>query len=197
MTLKEKYTIKNKKRMKQCVFLYSILIIFLVMYSTLARYEKTSEGYTKIAVADWKISLNGQELTSDKNELKDTIKLIPITNKDETNPNKIKPGQEGFFDITIDPTGTEVSFDYEIALNEEQSILPEGFEITKYSISGEDEEKKWSENKKLTGTIGLGNDGTFGEEDIKKIRYYWKWKDEIYEEAEYKIIADVKVEQVI
>lgn len=197
MTLKEKYTIKNKKRMKQFIFLYSILIIFLVMYSTLARYEKTSEGYTKIAVANWKILLNGQELTSDKNELKDTIKLIPTTNKDETNPNKIKPGQEGYFDIEINPIGTEVSFKYEVALNEEQSILPEGFEITKYSISGEDEEKNWSENKKLTGTIGLGNDGTFGEEDIKKIRYYWKWKDEIYEEAEYKIIADVKVEQVI
>ena len=165
MTLKEKYTIKNKKRIKQFIFLYSILVIFFVMYSSFAKYEKTSEGYTQIAVANWKISLNGNDLTSNNSTLTDAITLIPTTDIDENNPTKIKPGQTGHFDIEINPTDTEVSFWYQVTLDLTNSVLPDGLNISSYSLDGGTTINALPPNNILSNTVYLQR-VTYNELDI-------------------------------
>lgn len=197
MTLKEKYTIKNKKRIKQFIFLYSILVIFFVMYSTLAKYEDTSEGYTKIAVANWKIALNGKELTSSNNTLTDSITLIPTTKINENNPSKIKPGQTGYFDIEIDPTGTEVSFWYQVSLDLVNSVLPRGLNILSYSLDGGITSNTLPEDNTLSNTVSLGSKDMFTDSDVQRIRYYWNWESGEGEASTYTIIANVKVKQVL
>lgn len=206
MTLKEKYTIKNKKRIKQFIFLYSILVIFFVMYSTLAKYEDTSEGYTKIAVANWKIALNGKELTSSSNTLTDSITLIPTTDEngndlttdiDENTPIKIKPGQTGYFDIEIDPTGTEVSFWYQVSLDLVNSVLPRGLNILSYSLDGGITSNTLPEDNTLSNTVSLGSKDMFTDSDVQRIRYYWNWESGEGEASTYTIIANVKVKQVL
>lgn len=197
MTLKEKYTIKNKKRIKQFIFLYSILAIFFVMYSTLAKYEDTSEGYIKIAVANWKIALNGKELTSSNNTLTDSITLIPTTKINENNPSKIKPGQTGYFDIEIDPTGTEVSFWYQVSLDLVNSVLPRGLNILSYSLDGGITSNTLPEDNTLSNTVSLGSKDMFTDSDVQRIRYYWNWESGEGEASTYTIIANVKVKQVL
>lgn len=206
MTLKEKYTIKNKKRIKQFIFLYSILVIFFVMYSTLAKYEDTSEGYTKIAVANWKIALNGKELTSSSNTLTDSITLIPTTDEngndlttdiDENTPIKIKPGQTGYFDIKIDPTGTEVSFSYQVSLDLMNSVLPRGLNISSYSLDGGTTSNMLPENKTVSNTVLLGNNGIFIDSDVQRIRYYWSWNRDEVGDTSYTIVTNVEVKQVL
>lgn len=199
MTLKEKYTIKNKKRIKQFIFLYSILVIFFVMYSSFAKYEKTSEGYTQIAVANWKISLNGNDLTSNNSTLTDAITLIPTTDIDENNPTKIKPGQTGHFDIEINPTDTEVSFWYQVTLDLTNSVLPDGLNISSYSLDGGTTINALPPNNILSNTVPLGDNGIFAESDVQRIRYYWSWNDEDEDEGNiaYTIIANVEVKQVL
>lgn len=206
MTLKEKYTIKNKKRIKQFIFLYSILVIFFVMYSTLAKYEDTSEGYTKIAVANWKIALNGKELTSSSNTLTDSIILIPTTDENgndlttdinENTPIKIKPGQTGYFDIEIDPTGTEVSFSYQVSLDLTNSVLPNGLNISTYSLDGGVTSNTLPEDNTLNNTVSLGNNDIFTDSDIQRIRYYWNWESDEGGDTAYTIIANVELKQVL
>lgn len=197
MTLKEKYTIKNKKRIKQFIFLYSILAIFFVMYSTLAKYEDTSEGYIKIAVANWKIALNGKELTSSNNTLTDSITLIPTTKINENNPSKIKPGQTGYFDIEIDPTGTEVSFWYQVSLDLVNSVLPRGLNILSYSLDGGITSNTLPKDNTLSNTVSLGSKDMFTDSDVQRIRYYWNWESGEGEASTYTIIANVKVKQVL
>lgn len=206
MTLKEKYTIKNKKRLKQFIFLYSILVIFFVIYSTLARYENTAEGYTKIAVANWEIALNGKELTASSNALTDSITLIPTTDEngndltidiDESTPIKIKPGQAGYFDIEIDPTGTEVSFWYQVTLDLANSVLPSNLNILSYSLGEDTNKNTLPENKTLSNTVSLGNNAIFTGNDVQKIRYYWSWDSEEEEDNAYTIVANVEVKQVL
>lgn len=197
MTLKEKYTIKNKKRIKQFIFLYSILAIFFVMYSTLAKYEDTSEGYIKIAVANWKIALNGKELTSSNNTLIDSITLIPTTKINENNPSKIKPGQTGYFDIEIDPTGTEVSFWYQVSLDLVNSVLPRGLNILSYSLDGGITFNTLPKDNTLSNTVSLGSKDMFTDSDVQRIRYYWNWESGEGEASTYTIIANVKVKQVL
>lgn len=197
MTLKEKYTIKNKKRMRQFIFLYSILAIFFVMYSSLAKYERTSEGYTKIAVANWKIALNGKELTSNSNTLTDSITLIPTTDIDANNPTKIKPGQTGYFDIEIDPTDTEVSFWYQVTLDLTNSVLPSGLSISSYSLDGGTTTNTLPANNILSNTVSLGGNDIFTDSDVQTIRYYWSWANGDEGDTAYTIIANVELKQVL
>lgn len=181
MTLKEKYTIKNKKRMPQFIFLYSILVVFFAMYSSLAKYEKISEGFVKIAVAQWNIALNGKRLTScNNNILEDSIVLIPAAD-----------AEDAYFDITIDPTGTEVSFEYQVALE-----LPDGFHISSYSLDGGATRSPLPENNTLNSTVPLGGRSMFTDGDIQTIRYYWA-DDEDENTAVYTIAANVEVKQVL
>lgn len=206
MTLKEKYTIKNKKRIKQFIFLYSILVIFFIMYSTFAKYENSSEGYTKIAVANWKMALNGKELTSSSNTLTDSITLIPTTdengndlttNIDESTTIKIKPGQTGYFDIEIDPTGTEVSFSYQVSLDLTNSVLPNELNILSYSLDDGVTSNTLPEDNTLSNTVSLGDNGIFTDSDIQRIRYYWSWESGNEGDTAYTIVANVEIKQVL
>lgn len=197
MTLKEKYTIKNKKRIKEFIFLYSILVIFFGVYSSFAKYEKTSEGYTKIAVANWKIALNGKELTSNSSTLIDSITLIPTTNIDENNPTKIKAGQTGYFDIEINPTDTEVSFWYQVTLDLTNSVLPSGLNISSYSLDNGTTINALPSNNTLSNTVPLGDNGIFLESDIQRIRYYWSWDGEDTGDKAYTIVANVELKQAL
>lgn len=204
MTLKEKYTIKNKKRIKQFIFLYSILVIFFVIYSTFAKYENRSEGYTKIAVANWNISLNGKLLTNNNATLVDSIKLIPTTgidnigtNSDGNNSIKIKPGQAGYFDIEIDPTDTEVSLWYRITLDLSNSNLPEGLSISSYSLNMGNTTIALPDDNTVSNEILLDGKDKLTNDDMQVIRYYWSWDEGDEGDAAYTIVINVELKQIL
>lgn len=196
MTLKEKYTTKNKKRIKQFIVFYSILVIFLVIYSSFAKYDTTLDGHTNIAIANWKIVLNGQELTNSNNTLTNKIVLTPETNIDETDPTKIKPEQTGYFDIEINPADTEVSFVYQITLDTQNSELPETFKIKTYSINNE-APVSLPDTNIVNNTVYLGGKNIFTSADTQTIRFYWSWESGDYVEQKYTLIANVEVKQVL
>ncbi len=194
MTLKEKYTIKNKKRAKQFIIFYSFLVIFFILYSSFARYEKASEGYIKATIANWKIALNGEELTSDNNTIENKITLIPTINIDENEPTKIKSGQAGYFDIEIDPTDTEVSFWYQITLD--LTNIPSNLNITSYSIN-DGAISDLPNTNLVSSTVSLEGKNIFTSSDKQTIKFFWNWPSGDYEEEEYTINANVEVKQVL
>lgn len=199
MTLKEKYTIKNKKRMKQFIFLYSVLVIFFAVYSSLAKYEKKSEGYIKIAVANWKIALNGKELAENNNVLTDSIVLIPTTYIDAENPLKVMPGQSGYFDIEINPADTEVSFSYQITLELANNASSSGFSISSYSLDDGTNVYPLPDDKTVSDTVSLDGRDRLTEDDVRTVRYYWSWdiEDDKISNIAYTITAHVKAKQII
>lgn len=196
MTLKEKYTIKNgnKSRIKQFIFICSIVVLFFLLYSSFARYEHISEGYAKVELANWKFMLNGQNLTSIQSELPDTITLIPTTNIDENNPSKIKPGQTGYFDIEINPTDTEVSFEYKITID--TSKLPQTLTINSYSIN-DGEEIELSAEKKINNTVFLEGKNIFTSNDTQKIRCFWSWTGDSTDAEVGTVVVNVELEQYL
>ncbi len=72
--------------------------------STYARYEGTYKGTDSVAIANWKVKVNGQESTS--------LTLDFVVNEN-TNvvDNKIAPGTTAKATATIDLTGTETAVD--------------------------------------------------------------------------------------
>lgn len=196
MTLKEQYTIKNKRRIKQFIFLYSILVLFLTLYSSsFAKYEKETEGYLKAEVANWNMMLNDKKLTS-KNTEGFTINVISTTNKNENSEDKIIPGQNGYFDIVIDPTDTEVSFEYEITLDLKK--FPESLKITSYSINtGDPIALQYEDTIILSDNVLLNERNIFTSDDKQTIRFFWTWNDEFNNIGSYEMGVNVELQQYL
>ena len=195
MTLNEKYYMGKKIRLQNIIFLIIVVALFFLLYSSLAKYTYISDGSTKIEVANWKILLNGKEVANEENILNDVIILIPDTNIDELKPNKVKPGQEGHFDIDINPASTEVSIEYDINLILEN--LPKGMILSGYSINSG--EINSIIDHKISGRIELNDSEYLSEDDSQKIRVFWKWNegDNAGAMQDYSISVELSLRQII
>lgn len=175
MNLRQRYRIKGRRRVTRFLLMYSLLVFFLLFYSTFARYTTVVEDAPNIEIANWEIKINENKVV-DGETLSNIIQLIPNATTQTTTNNKLAPGQNGYFDITINPEGTEVSIEYLIEL--ETSNLPKGLEVTTYEILETGITKK-IENNNITGEINLSNDIIHGFKitNMKTIRVYWSWKE--------------------
>ena len=127
MNLKERYKSSGKKRKFKFFVFYLLLATFLIFYSTYSRYTTIEEGQPKAYIANWKVKINNEDITN-KQTLSNMITLVPDTSRETTTDNKLAPGKTGFFDIIIDPTGTEVAIEYTI--NFDITNLPTGIILT-------------------------------------------------------------------
>lgn len=193
MTLKERYFLKGKIGY---VFFFSFLTLFFVLCFTIAKYEKFLELHTSVEIANWNIMLNEKPLTSASNTLENSIILVPTTNVDSANPKKIKPGQSGYFDIQINPNGTEVSIEYKIAIDLANSNLPEHLTISTYSING-GVVTALPSDKSVSGSILLSGLSKFSSANTQTIRYFWNWNDEGMDITSYSIAINVELKQYI
>ena len=68
----------------------------------------------------WNIKVNNTDVTNDESKSY-TIDTINLMNSQNVKEGKIAPGTKGNFQITIDPTYTQVSFRFDIIINSEES----------------------------------------------------------------------------
>lgn len=173
MSLRERYKTKSTKRLTSFLFFYLFLTSFFAFYNTLAKYSTIVEDVPTVDIAKWNIMVNNEE-TIEGQTLTNTIKLIPNDSQTTAN-NKLAPGQEGYFDIIINPEGTEVSIEYTVQVN--TTTLHPDISLTQYSIL-EDNITKNYENKEITGNIELTeNSSALTVNEKKTIRIYWEWPE--------------------
>ena len=195
MNLKQRYKSKSKRRIFRFLGFYSILAFFLLFYNTFARYTTVVQNESKVAIANWHISINNNNILN-SGTLTNTIELIPTTQT--TTDNKLAPGQSGYFDISINPEGTDVGIQYIInfdTTNIPTGILLDTYEILENGITGR------IENSKIEGEINLQQMQQLTSSEKKTIRVYWKWSETSTEiptgEEKYKIQATITVKQKI
>lgn len=117
---------------------FKILLAFMslglslcFMSNTYSRYVADTTGNVEMLFAKWQILVNEDDIT---NNSASSIVLNPIIDKnDYVSNNKIAPSSTGYFDIDIDPSNVEVSFNYSINLDIVNENIPD-FRFTKYSI---------------------------------------------------------------
>lgn len=198
MNLRERYKSKSKKRLSGFVLFYSFISLILIFYSSFARYTTIAEGTETVAIANWKIMINGTNI-SDVENVSKVITLVPDSSNQTTKDNKIAPGKSGHFDITLNPAGTEVSIEYTITI--ETTNLPSGITLTNYEIV-ETGVNQTLTNNTITGEITLTDTAQeLTESDTKTIRIYWNWdeNDTIIPDVttNYNIVVTAKVQQKI
>ena len=159
-----------------------VLIVFIIfafalsiVSNTYSRYVAAAEENIDLALANWQILLNNEDITSSSSSI-GIINPVILENENVAN-NKLAPSSKGYFDIDIDASSVELSFNYNITINKNDKL--DDLIITKYKLieEGTDpEEVDYTDvvNNEINGTINYSEENT-----IKpfKIRVFFEWFD--------------------
>lgn len=212
MSLHDRYSAHNEKSVKQRMVIAIVCLLavsfFFLCYS-FARYAANWDGGLNASIAQWKIKVNGVALTASSEAGGFSVDLIPDPDTDiiPEHPDKIKAGQKGYFDIVIDPTGTEVSFSYSVSVDMEKSKLPSSMTIDGCTVTVGERVVKQVEFKDGAKPI-VGDDailpdgGIFTDGNNVTVRFDWTWADgaaddDFDEFGDYGIAVSVSVLQYI
>lgn len=124
-----------KQKIKILLVLVSISLTLGLMSNTYSRYIVDATGDVEVKFTKWQILVNNNDITSNNSS---SIDLVPVMEDNENiAPNTIAPSSKGYFDIDIDPSNTELSFDYTISLQVLNTDIPD-LMITKYALLNSD-----------------------------------------------------------
>ena len=81
MTLDEKYLYRSRKSRTNLI-LYVVIAIFFIITVTIARYESNSTVNSKIQIAKWNISINGEKISTNQSIISTQMPITKDTSSD-------------------------------------------------------------------------------------------------------------------
>lgn len=105
-----------RKRKKIIIIIVIIICCFTYLHNkiTYTSYESEINGNLEAEIADWKIKVNNTLISNSENQSIDIDTIEWET--DHTMEGTASPGTGGIITITIDPTTTQVPFDYALTI---------------------------------------------------------------------------------
>ena len=183
------------KRFRILLLFISLSLSLSLMSNTYSRYIANTVGDLEVVFAKWQILVNDTDIT---NNNVSSISLVPVLEENENiKKNTIAPSSQGYFDIIVDPSNVDVSFDYSIELDYENENIPDLI-VTKYAIL--DNEYSDGDQIDLINLNGNVIDGSLNYnnevENFKHlpftVRVYFEWyegEDEIMDDDADTIIG--------
>ncbi len=161
---------KSKRNLKLLAAFIALIVCITQIQQTYAKYIDVKEGNTDFTIAKWKIIVNNQDIT-DSSTMSSLINPVYIEN-DNIKDGVIAPGSEGYFDIEIDSTNTEVSFTYTITLSNTNENNIKDLKITGYSQNGSAIIPLDNQINSITDTVYYTD-----QNKLDTIRVYFTWLD--------------------
>lgn len=128
--------IKLKSFYRFCFLFFSLFITSFIVLETYAVLFSDVEVNTSVDLAKWNIHINDVNIVSNYDQ---TVEINNVNwNSDHTNSNTIAPGSTGTFEIVIDPTDTDVSFQYDLNFVDHQVDSNQILTVTSVSVDGEE-----------------------------------------------------------
>ena len=149
-----------------------IALVFCVtqIQQTYAKYVETKEGDTNFTVAKWKILVNNKDIT-DAATMSSLINPVYVQN-DNVAQGVIAPGSEGYFDLVIDASKTEVSFQYNISVSTSENSSVKDLIITGYTLNDSALIPVDSTLNNISNTVYY-----YSDKKVNTLRVYFKWLD--------------------
>lgn len=172
------------KKLRLLVLFAALSVTLGFMSSTYSRYVADANGNIKIGFAKWQIKVNNNDITDNSIS---SINIIPVINEnDNVAENTVAPSSSGYFDIVIDPTNVDVSFDYSISIELLNENMPD-LVISEYAILDEtyDEKDQITYEPLMDGIIK--DSFTYSEAGSYKpftIRVCFKWYEGVDEKMD-------------
>ena len=148
----------------------ALILCITQIQQTYAKYLDTKEGDTDFTIAKWKILVNQQDIT-EASTMSSLINPVYIENE-HMKEGVIAPGREGYFDLVIDSSNTEVSFRYDISVTSSENSSVNDLVITGYSLNDSEIIPVSDQLNNLSNIIYYTDTNK-----ENKIRIYFQWRD--------------------
>ena len=157
---------------------YILLILsFISMYVTIclanetyAKYVTATTSTSSTSIARWRILVNNDDVTVGATS---TSLITPIfPGSADISSNVLAPNAEGYFDLVLDATNVDVSFNYSITIEPNENSPVTELVATKYAINGEEPVDFEEGVNSLEGTMDLTE-----LDRVVNIRVYIMWDD--------------------
>ena len=159
----------NKKIIVPLAILCLLLCIFLIQ-DTYAKYITTTNESANMTIARWRILVNNKDIRENSTTM---ATITPVfEGNDNISSGIIAPTSEGYFDLIIDATESDVSFKYKIEISSSSSSPVKDLVATKYKIDDNEEVTLTKDNQVIENTV-LHKDNT----KPINIRVYIIWDD--------------------
>ena len=161
----------NKKKLLLLLIFIIICILVYTIIQIYAKYVSSASGSASMNVASWDIKVNNLSI---KNNTDISSVIVPVfPGNSNMASGIIAPTAEGYFDLNLDFSTTDVSFRYDISLDVDENSSVQDLVATGYSIDGGSIVSFENSPYTLSDTI-LYNSGT----SSRTIRVYIKWDDD-------------------
>lgn len=169
------------KKLLTILLLIMLIISFFQIANMYALYKEQLQGDYRNLLGVWAIKVNGVDISSGDKNLTFTMTEDNLTYMDSANvkDNKMAPGRQACFEITIDPTNTDVSILYtlNIKLSEITEAKMSLVKVENYF------QKEDSTEQIINETINTGEESQqavipiekINEKYINHIKLYFEW----------------------
>ena len=162
---------KNHKKFLLLLIGICICILLFFIVQIYAKYITSTEGNTSLTIANWNILVNNMSIMGNSDISSSIVPVFPGT--EHIASGIIAPTAEGYFDLNLDFTDVDVSFQYDISVSTDENSSVQDLVAIGYSL--DDGEKIIFENYNdpISEIIELSS-----ELDTRKVRVYIMWNDD-------------------
>ena len=145
---------KNKLKILQILCLISLLITFVSIQRTYARYFEKVDTTYDTHIKRWLIRINEHNI-HEETSLEKIVQPVIVDAENMNNNNTLVPGRTGYFDIVIDYAFVEI-YGYEIVDGDKSTI---------------------TETKEIKGIIDPTTEVNSNNEKKREIKVLFRWND--------------------
>ena len=156
------------KKIKLFIAIVALIVCISQIKQTYAKYIESKNGDAEFTVASWRILLNNSDITEGA-EMSSLINPV-YENNNNVASGVIAPGSEGYFDLEINATNTEVSFNYNISITSSENSDVEDLVISAYKVDDNAITYVNGEVNNITDTINYAV-----QDKVINLRIYFKW----------------------
>ena len=135
--------------------------------TTYAVFETNTNGTANLSVGSWVIKLNSVDISSGQT-INFSVNNFNYSNNSHVANGVIAPGRTGYFDLLLDPDGTDVSIRYDITLDLEEDY---GENVT-YYVSTNIGTAIQTDESTYSGVIDLSD---IDNGDVARLRIVVEW----------------------
>ena len=165
---------KKKLRILQILCIISLLITIFSIQRTYARYYEKVDTTYQTHIKRWLMKVNNH-IIQEESTLSEVMQ--PILIKDENmNDDVLIPGRTGYFEMLLDYSNVDLTFEYEFSIEQLNQQKLTDFEIYGYEVI-DGESSTITETKEIKGVINPETDLNSENKKIREIRVLFRWND--------------------
>ena len=166
---------KKKLRILQILCIISLLITFVSIQKTYARYFEKVDTTYDTHIQRWFVKVN-DHVIHEENTLSQVMQPIFVENENMNNNNTLVPGRTGYFEMLIDYSAVDLTFEYDFSIEQLNTNKLNDFEIYGYEVIDGDE-STITETKEIKGIIDPNTELNSAKEKKREIRILFRWND--------------------